>query len=373
MEQISKASQYRSFYEVARKITDAEARLAFYDAVDAYRFDGIEPENLPFIADIAFTAIKSFIDADVGRKSGGAPSGNRNAAKSAPKAAQKASRRTAEEDAPACAQEEAVYGPENDAENEPENNTSYYIEGTAETDAGNNLGGDVAGQGGNFCETTAKQPQKQPKNNPQKQPKTNNVDVDEDVNEDVDVPPPAATPPQAGAPPPVTVPAIGNFLWDHGLAMDNNGMKKLATSLITRSLGMDFLEYAFDYVSQKPFMAQGGRSRRFEDMPEGERNNLFFKAATTWTDIESGWQEALKKRPTDCGASASGLSASGLIDAPLVPTCPVCGELLQVAGGVSACRKCGGYVVKDGGRWRIEPFPDASLSAGFRENLAKGA
>ena len=89
MEQISKASQYRSFYEVARKITDAEARLAFYDAVDAYRFDGIEPENLPFIADIAFTAIRSFLDADVGRKCGGAPSGNRNASKTAPKASPK--------------------------------------------------------------------------------------------------------------------------------------------------------------------------------------------------------------------------------------------------------------------------------------------
>ncbi len=372
MEQISKASQYRSFYEVARKITDAEARLAFYDAVDAYRFDGIEPENLPFIADIAFTAIKSFIDADVGRKSGGAPSGNRNAAKSAPKSSPKPQRKTVE-DAPACAQEEAAYGPENDVASEPENNTTNYMEEPAETDVENGLGGDVAGQDSGSYETTAKQPQKQPKNNPQKQPKTNNVDVDEDVNEDVDVPPPAATPPQAGAPPPVTVPAIGNFLWDHGLAMDNNGMKKLATSLITRSLGMDFLEYAFDYVSQKPFMAQGGRSRRFEDMPEGERNNLFFKAATTWTDIESGWQEALKKGHTDCGASASGLSASGLSELSRVPTCPICGERLQVAGGVSACRKCGGYVVKDGGHWRIEPFPDASLSAGFRENLAKGA
>ena len=81
MSQISKAAQYRSFYEVAQKITNPQARLAFYDALDAYRFDGIEPENLPIEADIAFTAIRANIDADLGRKHGGAPEGNQNAKK----------------------------------------------------------------------------------------------------------------------------------------------------------------------------------------------------------------------------------------------------------------------------------------------------
>lgn len=78
---ISKAAQYRSYYEVARKIKNPEARLAFYDALDAYRFDGIEPEGLPLEADIAFTAIKANIDADLGRKHAGAPAGNQNARK----------------------------------------------------------------------------------------------------------------------------------------------------------------------------------------------------------------------------------------------------------------------------------------------------
>lgn len=81
MSQISKAAQYRSYYDVARKITNPEARLAFYDALDAYRFDGIEPENLPLEADIAFTAIKANIDADLSRKHAGAPEGNQNAKK----------------------------------------------------------------------------------------------------------------------------------------------------------------------------------------------------------------------------------------------------------------------------------------------------
>lgn len=81
MSQISKAAQYRSYYDVARKITNPEARLAFYDALDAYRFDGIEPENLPLEADIAFTAIRANIDADLSRKHAGAPEGNQNAKK----------------------------------------------------------------------------------------------------------------------------------------------------------------------------------------------------------------------------------------------------------------------------------------------------
>ena len=78
---ISKAAQYRSYYDVAKKIKNPEARLAFYDALDAYRFDGIEPTDLPLEADIAFTAIKANIDADLGRKHAGAPAGNQNARK----------------------------------------------------------------------------------------------------------------------------------------------------------------------------------------------------------------------------------------------------------------------------------------------------
>lgn len=81
MSQISKAAQYRSYYDVARKITNPEARLAFYEALDAYRFDGIEPESLPLEADIAFTAIRANIDADLSRKHAGAPEGNQNAKK----------------------------------------------------------------------------------------------------------------------------------------------------------------------------------------------------------------------------------------------------------------------------------------------------
>ncbi len=328
MEQISKASQYRSFYEVARKITDAEARLAFYDAVDAYRFDGIEPENLPFIADIAFTAIRSFLDADVGRKCGGAPSGNRNASKTAPKASPKK------------------------VQDEPKDEKFEFTE---------------EGKEDALISEANVRSENNPQNNPQKQPKTNNVDVDVDEDEDVDVAPPPAPPVPTPPGQPVTVTAIGSWLWDHGLALDNDGMKRMAASLITRGLGMEFLDHAYDYLAKKPFGAEsGGKTRRFEGMSEAERNNLFFKAVTSWTDMEQGFGDSLKKKQ-DCGASASDPPPSG------APTCHFCGGKLQVGGGLLACRNCGGYVIHDARGWRLDPFPDVSLSQGFRDNMRKGA
>lgn len=81
MNEISKANRYRSYFEVAQKIKTPEARLAFYEAVDWYTFEGVEPKDLPIEADIAFTAIKANIDADLKRKTGGAPLGNQNAKK----------------------------------------------------------------------------------------------------------------------------------------------------------------------------------------------------------------------------------------------------------------------------------------------------
>lgn len=78
-----KAAHYASFYRAAKRITDPEARLAFYDALDAYRFDGIEPDwdNLPATAAIALEACLPNVEADLDRKKGGAPAGNRNAKK----------------------------------------------------------------------------------------------------------------------------------------------------------------------------------------------------------------------------------------------------------------------------------------------------
>ena len=81
--EIRKANHYVSFYNTAKRIKDNEARLAFYDALDAYRFEGIMPDfdNMPILAAVAFEACLPNIDADISRKCGGAPKKNQNAKK----------------------------------------------------------------------------------------------------------------------------------------------------------------------------------------------------------------------------------------------------------------------------------------------------
>lgn len=74
---VSKVGHYRSWYEVARKLKDPADRLAFYDALDAYRFEGVVPENLPPIVDILWTAIKPNIDADITCRISGADGGRK--------------------------------------------------------------------------------------------------------------------------------------------------------------------------------------------------------------------------------------------------------------------------------------------------------
>ena len=81
---ITKAAHYRSFYDIAKKIKNPDARLAFYEALDAYRFDGVEMQDLPYEVELVFTAIKPLLDADSDRKNGGAPAGNSNASKKQP-------------------------------------------------------------------------------------------------------------------------------------------------------------------------------------------------------------------------------------------------------------------------------------------------
>ena len=128
---ISKAVHYRSFYEVTKMMNDS-AKLEFYVALDKYRFDGVEPVFTHNEAQIAFTVIRSFVDADIKRKSGGAPMGNSNARKQ----------------------------PKNNVENNPKNN----IRNNLKTMYENN-----------------------PKNNIENNIKTNNVNVNDNVNVNVNV------------------------------------------------------------------------------------------------------------------------------------------------------------------------------------------
>lgn len=79
---------YRSFYEAALQLPSDSDRLAFYIGIDEYRFEGRIPDSGSSALKVALTLAKSRIDADErasrnGSK-GGAPKGNRNAAKKQP-------------------------------------------------------------------------------------------------------------------------------------------------------------------------------------------------------------------------------------------------------------------------------------------------
>lgn len=327
MASISKLAYYRSYLDNADILEPAQfGRLM--KAIGEYGFKGIEPD---FSDDkmlmLAWVNIRPSLEVDMANKDSGARGGRSRKQEQAPSVPALA-REAAEESA-------EIPSPEQEYNFDTiENNRTLVVEtGGSET------------QKGGFKLT--------------KSDVDDDVDVDEDEEEDVDVPPP-------GAVTPVTVAAVGNFLWDHGLALDNDGMKKLTVSLASRLLGMEYLDYAFKYISGKSYSTQGGGKRNWQSMSEAERNNLFFKAVTMWTDMEQGYSDSLKKKQ-DCGASAADPPASG------PPVCHFCGGKLQVGGGLSACRNCGGYVIHDAKGWRLDPFPDVSLSQGFRDNMRKGA
>lgn len=81
MRDISKMAFYTSYYETAKKIPSDNERLEFYDSIFMYVFEEIKPSIKSPIVDLAITAIRPFIEADLKRKHAGAPIGNTNAAK----------------------------------------------------------------------------------------------------------------------------------------------------------------------------------------------------------------------------------------------------------------------------------------------------
>ena len=66
---------YRSFYEALQCITDTAERSFMYDTIMAYAFDGIEPQDLTPLQNMAFTLIKPQLDANVKKSENGKKGG----------------------------------------------------------------------------------------------------------------------------------------------------------------------------------------------------------------------------------------------------------------------------------------------------------
>lgn len=314
---ISKAGHYRSWYEAARKLRDPEERLAFYDALDAYRFDGVEPEGLPPLADLLWTAIKPNVDADLESRLAGS-SGGRGNKKGA------------------CGADEITLP---DEKKPPLSNPEK--EGLINSKGGfsDSERGVLNPPKGGFSELEKGAFEKS----------ESDVDDDDDVDEDVegddddDV--------REGNPT-ATVADVSDWLSSHGLGMGKKESALITASIAGKLRGTDFLDYALDYLEKKSFRARDGTGGNvsFTSIPEGNRRGLFLSAVTQWNDLDAGfdeWTRARARRQTR----------------PEMPSvCPKCGGDIREEGGDALCNHCKVYLNWNGKEWELEPFTDIDLS-----------
>ena len=241
---INKAGHYRTFYEVAKKLTDPKDRLAFYDALDAYRFDGIEPAGLSPLVELVWIAIRPNVDADIQNKLTGASGGR---------------------------------GRKNSDVKPPIEKTEKPV--TEKTESGE--------------EESKKPPFSDLKNPPFEKMKT-----DEDVDEDVDVEE------DADADGAIRVEDVEAWFEKKGITLASQDLKKITTSLIIKQKPLLYLDYAFNYIRKKSYKARDGTLTSFNELPEANQRGMFLTAVSTWQDMEAGFAEWLKdykpKAPDTC-------------------------------------------------------------------------
>ena|GEM_PF-3892980 len=344
MSGISKAAHYRSWYETAKKIKDPLERVAFYDALDAYRFDGIEPDGLSELVDILWTAVKPSVDADINRRKsgakGGAPKNNANARKFREKTA-------------------VVLDGEDGSRNGTtgNNHTSETTEGTGEDGSRNGTTGnnhtsettEGTGEDGSRNGTT--------ENNHSCFVETSNVDDDDDVNDDVDV---DVDDDDDGAPVGSLIAEVGQWLSAHSMAYGSRELAFITASLAARGYDSQYLDYSVEYLKSKSYRARdGGGTVTFDDIPEGNRSGLFLKAVTGWKDMEPGFHQWLSKK-----SRQEELTGTPQPRRPF--KCPRCGGALRETPDMSICPECNGYLDWTGEKWRIVGFPEVSLEENFR-------
>lgn len=309
---------YRSFYNIARKLKDPESRLIFYEALDAYRFDGIEPKDLPYEVDLVWEGIRANIDADLRNRRQGAKGGTQKGVS-------------------AKAKKGALHSENTPLEEETE--PPY-----TENEKGANCGGTDTGVKN---ENTSLSEKKYPPilNSDSKEEE----EIEEEIEEEDDD---SAR---------VTVHAVEDWLESHGLTLSDKDAKKICVSLVTRRLDIDYLDYALKYVSGKSYKSRDGTGNiRFDEIPEGNRKGLYINAVTEWQDMMQGyesWHKDKMQKEKLCPPVQK---------TPKRPvTCPSCGAQLYESAGESMCIKCNGYLEWGGVAWRIRPFANKTLAEGI--------
>ena len=360
-EEVNKVGHYRSWYDVAKKLTDPNDRLAFYDALDAYRFDGVELENLPPMVDILMTAIKPSIDADINNRitggSGGTKKGENARVKKqkADDAVSPVKEETSEPVEESGCEEEKKESFE-ETENAPIENKETRVPEENKAPLTENEKG--ATEGGYFFE-------RKQENTPlfeKKYPPISNSDSKEEVEEEVEA---EEDDDDKACAESVTSQAVENWLELHELTLPDKDMKKITTSLVLRNLELDYLDYALKYVSSKSYKSRDGTGNiRFVEIPEGNRKGLFIDAVMNWQDITHGyeaWHKDRVQKEKLCPVQKT---------PPKPVNCPWCGGPLYENSGESICVKCNGYLEWGGKGWRISPFPQRTLAEGIKQMSA---
>lgn len=342
---VCKVGHYRSWYEVAKKLTNPEEKLAFYEALDAYRFDGVEMENLPPMVDIIMTAIKPSIDADINCRVTGASGGTKKGESKKKGTAQAT-------ETPVIEENNASY---EETDSTPTENTETGVQSENEEPLTENKNGSVDGGITSDAPTaervlnTPLNEEKYPPISKSKSKEEEEVEEEVEVEEDDD----------DGAR--VTVHAVEDWLESHGLTLSDKDAKKICVSLVTRRLDIDYLDYALKYVSGKSYKSRDGTGNiRFDEIPEGNRKGLYINAVTEWQDMMQGyesWHKDKMRKEHLCPPVQK---------TPKRPvTCPSCGAQLYESAGESMCIKCNGYLEWGGVAWRIRPFSTKTLAEGI--------
>ena len=341
-EQIQKAAHYRSWYEVAKKISDPEDRLMFYEAIDAYRFDGVEPEGLSPLVDILWTAIKPSIDADIDRRCEGAQGGRPKKPRSAD------SETVVSEIQKPCAKGYAENG-------------KTEVTGLSEPSFSEN-----AGKEENHPLKTQKPPFSDLKNPPFFKTETNDKENENDKeNVDVDVKgvvsdsEPVENTPSCGNPVEKSesgeeggIEKISSWLRDKGLFMDAQSVSQVAgISFAMDPSGTAFLDYMLSQMETTTVKGQPYRS-----LDANGKRKVFRSAVLKWEELRDGFPAWRKEQDRREIASRSPPAS-----------CPICKGRLAVSQ-----LHPGGYCAECGTEMRFS-FQDGDWKPYYAEELRTAA
>ena len=165
-----------------------------------------------------------------------------------------------------------------------------------------------------------------------------NVNVNDNVNEDAD----------ANDNVSVRVQEVERWCSERNLLAASKDLRNITAALAIKGLPIEYLDYALDYVNKKSFKARDGTLCSFKDLPEANQRGMFITAVTTWQDMEQGYNAWHEEQEAKKAAKPPS-------------RCPVCHKPVEQISYGALCRYCNGYVIRQDGKWILEPWTNEKL------------